>query len=873
MTCRGQQCTVTRRCEECASWPAELAEKVAGWSRRLQGKRESSRRRAASADSRSSEAPSSVGRQSWERTPQDYQKSASSHLSPTVPVIGHSSFSVGPSDPPVLPTLTPTYTTNTSDLCTSVTDTTALTTASTSGTVATDAAETRTAVSTPKSAPAQVIADTGSPAPQTPGAGSQLVLDLDSMAATFSAIVESKVSAVMSPFLPVLTAFTAQANPFSLASAMPSIRPPTVPVHHGPLSDQTGRLRGASQGVEATFSSNTTVVAPRPTLSAGEGSVSLETQVFGEAHRATQTRAAQGEGLGRPSQHMSLKDRRPRDSPLHASRHSYESVSTSGRVAQTAPQPAQPNPRVQTAREVYTDFPADLGSTATTVRTSADVHDPPASFKDRGTYSDQGAAHGRWSDAPTHAEREQHAHAPNQGIGHLLTAPRTPIAPRSDDLPYVTHPQRKEQGELHWSRKEGEHKRKRGEREHHHYSLVSSTASSNKSHTSTPSRPYFSKSLKTPLSSPPSKRRRRNEEEQEWDKIAEETQSVEEESQSEEEPEEKDNTDQKGDPAQTQKEENTFDLLLDYIDQNYRKDGKSFVVRQDVSRPSRPFDEEDKSTSRGRLKMCEKLQDALRETDNKLKEASTKKPGLVAYTNTRRMRTKVYKMAGDEDEGVAPNINKDLLPLLRTQKDPKQPILQSDLKRLDAALSRMMEVLNFSFYSVGALYHMAGKTGHPLLRPTFLSTSWALEAVARDLTIVRANVRAWRRQSFLGLLKNVESQDRLALYSCPIQGKFLFDPDIVSKVIDTSKDVATQAIQGETLRILKKSAKPGTPLAPKFTAKREYNTSRPSFSTTSTSRGRGPRREMTSSRPIKRENTYREQRGKGKETTRAPFRK
>ncbi|MPD03354.1 hypothetical protein E2C01_098987 [Portunus trituberculatus] len=143
----------------------------------------------------------------------------------------------------------------------------------------------------------------------------------------------------------------------------------------------------------------------------------------------------------------------------------------------------------------------------------------------------------------------------------------------------------------------------------------------------------------------------------------------------------------------------------------------------------------------------------MEQADSAYLKANEKKPTSVGYPSSRF--TKIYSVAGQEVYGkdalVSPNLHAVLHPSAR---EPHILREHPEVARMEGVVARSRDALNYSFWCLGVMHLLTARNLPASLldleEQLFKAVRLALNDACRDLTYVIANLRAWRREAYLG---------------------------------------------------------------------------------------------------------------------------
>ena len=319
--------------------------------------------------------------------------------------------------------------------------------------------------------------------------------------------------------------------------------------------------------------------------------------------------------------------------------------------------------------------------------------------------------------------------------------------------------------------------------------------------------------------------------------------------------------------------ETTLSDLYDYIENSLSLQGEPSCFMEEECLPAIPKLPMSKIMDKGRkrfFKMSDSVKTFSDQAFNKLRDCLDRKVAFSPFETSGKY--KVYKIAGHEKEGRAPEVNSEILAHTRNEgkKEPRASILHQDLRKVDGVLGRMREVQNYLYWSTSAMSHIS-ETSPPnrdaLMQQAYKASVRAMDLMTKDIVALRTNVRLWRRKAYIDTLKDSFSDlAKHELRKSAMDGEMLFDQAVVDKTIDSSeKGMMTKA----TLTALKRPTA-GTPLVPR----RDSSGGGPSTSSGRSYSRQNTRKEPYSVRP-KKDARYqpkgRQSGGKGASKT--PFRK
>ncbi|MPC81214.1 hypothetical protein E2C01_075821 [Portunus trituberculatus] len=133
---------------------------------------------------------------------------------------------------------------------------------------------------------------------------------------------------------------------------------------------------------------------------------------------------------------------------------------------------------------------------------------------------------------------------------------------------------------------------------------------------------------------------------------------------------------------------------------------------------------------------------------------------------------------------------------------------------MEGVVTRSRDALNYSFWCLGAMHLLAAHNlPAPLLdleKQLFKAIYMALNDACKDATHVIANLRAWRREAYLGHLSQVKKG---ILHRSSIFTPLLFDEDRLQEALQSSKSNADRMLHEAALRALARPRPaPGTTL-------------------------------------------------------------
>lgn len=168
-----------------------------------------------------------------------------------------------------------------------------------------------------------------------------------------------------------------------------------------------------------------------------------------------------------------------------------------------------------------------------------------------------------------------------------------------------------------------------------------------------------------------------------------------------------------------------------------------------------------------------------------------------------RRRSRSYAMSGSGGSGVVARVNPDLaLAFSDRVADPRVSVAPRDFAALERLLSRMRETQNFSFWSLGAFFRLVqsfspAEADFSMAERLFRSLQLAMMDLASDSATALVNVRALRRESFLGLLpSSFGPRSRALLRRSSVDSPFLFEDDKVREALDQADKVSARAVSG-----------------------------------------------------------------------------
>ncbi|MPC46734.1 hypothetical protein E2C01_040460 [Portunus trituberculatus] len=187
-------------------------------------------------------------------------------------------------------------------------------------------------------------------------------------------------------------------------------------------------------------------------------------------------------------------------------------------------------------------------------------------------------------------------------------------------------------------------------------------------------------------------------------------------------------------------------------------------------------------------------------------KANEKKPTSVGYPLGRF--AKIYSGAGQEVYGKAALVNSSLhAALLPSAREPRVLREHAEVARMEGVVARSRYALNYSFWCLGAMHLLAAcNLPAPLLdleEQLFKAVRMALNDACRGSTCVIANLRAWRREAYLGRLRPSFSQvEKGTLRRSSIFTPFLFDEDQLQEALQFLKSNADRTLHEAALRAL-----------------------------------------------------------------------
>lgn len=227
-------------------------------------------------------------------------------------------------------------------------------------------------------------------------------------------------------------------------------------------------------------------------------------------------------------------------------------------------------------------------------------------------------------------------------------------------------------------------------------------------------------------------------------------------------------------------------------------------------------------------------------------KATEKKPASVGYPSGKF--AKMYKVRGQEVYGQAARVNPNLHGALNPgSKEPRITRAHLDVSRMEDAVARSRDALNYTYWCLGALHLLAATNlPQPLLdleEQLFKAVRMALNDLCRDTTYVSANLRAWRREAYLNYLRPSFSQvEKTILRRSPIFSPLLFDEERLQEATRSSESNANMTLHEAAIKALTRPRPaPGTPLVERG--------ARPSSSTASRPSAVPPRRPPAPTRP------------------------
>lgn len=227
-------------------------------------------------------------------------------------------------------------------------------------------------------------------------------------------------------------------------------------------------------------------------------------------------------------------------------------------------------------------------------------------------------------------------------------------------------------------------------------------------------------------------------------------------------------------------------------------------------------------------------------------KATEKKPASVGYPSGKF--AKLYRVRGQEVYGQAAKVNPNIHGALHSgSKEPRIIRDHLDVSRMEGTVARSRDALNYTYWCLGALHLLAARhLPQPLLdleHQLFKAVRLALNDICRDTTYVIANLRAWRRESYLNYLRPTFSQvEKTILRRSPIFSPLLFDEDRLQEAIQSSGSNANMILHEAAIKALSRPRPtPGTPLVERG--------SRPSTTTAARPSAVPPRRPPAHARP------------------------
>ncbi|MPC48796.1 hypothetical protein E2C01_042579 [Portunus trituberculatus] len=169
---------------------------------------------------------------------------------------------------------------------------------------------------------------------------------------------------------------------------------------------------------------------------------------------------------------------------------------------------------------------------------------------------------------------------------------------------------------------------------------------------------------------------------------------------------------------------------------------------------------------------------------------------------------KIYSVAGQEVYGKAALVNPSLHTALNpSAREPRFLREHLEVARMEGMVAKSRDALNYSFWCLGAMHLLAAHNlpAHllDLEEQLFKAVCMALNDACRDSSSIIANLRAWRREAYLGSLKPSFSQVKKGiLRRSSIFTPLLFNEDRLQEVLQSSKSNADRTLHEATLRPL-----------------------------------------------------------------------
>ncbi|MPC67287.1 hypothetical protein E2C01_061460 [Portunus trituberculatus] len=258
-----------------------------------------------------------------------------------------------------------------------------------------------------------------------------------------------------------------------------------------------------------------------------------------------------------------------------------------------------------------------------------------------------------------------------------------------------------------------------------------------------------------------------------------------------------------------------YHRMMNYIDSVFEDAmGQRFDLERPVAQGT--------STSRTRkgpilLGRAQPVRVFMKQADSAYLKANEKKPTSVGYPSGRF--AKIYGVAGQEVYRKAALVNPSLHAALHcSAREPCVLREHPEVARMEGVVARSRDTLNYSFWCSGDMHLLAARHLPALLldleEQLFKAVCMALNDACRDSTYVITNLRAWRREAYLGRLRPFFLQvEKGILRRSPIFTPLLFDEACLQEALQSSKSNADRTLHEAALRALAwPHPAPGMPL-------------------------------------------------------------